>query len=72
MLLILSIYSEENLIDDEGTIIQTLTFTLGVAMQNRVGGGRGRGGTKVKYISLQIILIQFIFPQPYKFKSYRI
>lgn len=65
MLLILSIYSEENLIDDEGTIIQTLTFTLGVAMQKRDGGG---GGTKVKYISLQIFLIQFIFPQPYKFK----
>lgn len=44
MLLILSIYSEENLIDDEGTIIQTLTFTLGVAMQKRDGGGGGNKG----------------------------
>lgn len=52
MLLILSKYSsEKNLIDDEGTIIQTLTFSLNVAMQK----GEKVGKTKVKYISLQII-----------------
>lgn len=39
MLLILSKYSsEENLIDDEGTIIQTLTFSLNAAMQKREKG----------------------------------
>lgn len=52
MLLILSKYSsEKNLIDDEGTIIQTLTLSLTVAMQK----GEKVGKTKVKYISLQII-----------------
>lgn len=39
MLLILSKYSsEKNLIDDEGTIIQTLTFSLNAAMQKRERG----------------------------------
>lgn len=39
MLLILSEYSsEKNLTDDEGTIIQTLTFSLNAAMQKRERG----------------------------------
>lgn len=51
MLLILSKYSSEKNLIDEGTIIQTLTLSLTVAMQK----GEKVGKTKVKYISLQII-----------------